>query len=145
MTRRDFHGRTDLRRAAVKRRADARRLFEGGAEHRRGAMYMGGYAIECKLKAVAMEVCDSRTLRDLALALDVDESEVYSHGLESLISHMPFRDRFYSSTVWRDFTRHLNQWRPSWRYDASMPTTRQAESFLDAVDRIYKWLEANTI
>jgi len=145
MSRRDFHGRTDLRKAALKRKADARKLLAGGPEHLRGAMYLGGYAIECKLKAVAMEIYDCDTLRDLAGAWQAKESEVYSHGLEALIEQLPFRSRFYSSEVSQDFVRHVNHWKPSWRYDPSSATQQQAEQFLDSVDRIFKWLEGNSI
>ena len=58
MTRRKHSGRTDLRKAALKRKADAWALLTAkgpaNGRHARGAGYLGGYAIECKLKAIAM-------------------------------------------------------------------------------------------
>ncbi len=57
MSRREHEGRTDMRKAALKRRADAWALLQTGkAQHARAAGYLGGYAIECKLKAIAMEI-----------------------------------------------------------------------------------------
>jgi hypothetical protein len=53
--------------------------------HARGAGYLAGYAIECKAKAIAMEVFDCWTLEELAASWDVDENQVYAHGLEAIL------------------------------------------------------------
>jgi hypothetical protein len=143
MGRYDHDGRTDLRRAAAKRRADAWALVRAGSEHTRAATYLGGYAIECKLKAIAMEAFDCWTLRQLAARWQVPEQDVYSHGLEALIEQLPLRDNFHRSEAWPFFARHVNQWRASWRYDPRNPPVESAQTFLGAVDRVYKWLEAN--
>jgi hypothetical protein len=51
-----------LRKAALKRRSDAWALLDAEGRHARGAGYLGGYAIEWKLKAIAMEVFGCWTL-----------------------------------------------------------------------------------
>lgn len=57
--------------------------------HARGAMYLAGYAVECKIKAIAMEVHSCRTLAQLVTALGVDEQNVFDHGLEAQLGHLP--------------------------------------------------------
>lgn len=143
MSRYEHDGRTDMRKAALKRRADAWRLLRAGKAHSRGAAYLGGYAVECKFKAIAMEVHGVWTLRQLAKVWQVNESEVYTHGLEALAMHLPLYKNFQRSEVWRDFAGHVNHWRPSWRYDPRDWTEEGAENFLTALDRVYKWLDAN--
>jgi hypothetical protein len=145
VTRRGNDGRTDLWKAAIHRRADAWALLGSGPGHARGATYLGGYAIECRLKAVAMEIYGSRTLRGLAERLKVGEDEVYTHGLEALLNHMPqtLRENLRSTDeVWRAFTA-VNRWRPSWRYEPHPFDARDAKDFLKAVDAVFHWLDRN--
>ena len=141
----DHDGRSDLRKAAVRRRADAWHLLRSGLpQHTRAAVYLGGYAIECKLKVAAMEAHDVWTLVGLAARLGVDDRAVYTHGLEALLDHLPARDRFRRADVWRDFSSQVVRWRPSWRYEPRNLSLVGARSFLEAVDRVYDWLSNNT-
>ena len=142
MARRDFHGRTQLRKAGLKRLGDAHALARLEGPHRQGARYLAGYAVECKLKAVAMEVYDCWTLQQLSQRWAVPEAEVYSHSLESLASRLPLYDRLRESDVWRDFVA-VNRWTPAWRYDPVEPTPQATERFLAAVERVLKWLDAH--
>jgi hypothetical protein len=145
MGRKEHSGRTDQRKAALKRKADAHKLLDKDErEHARGAMYLGGYAIECKLKSIAMEVYGCWTFDQLADEWQVSEDVVYSHGLEALATRLPLYNRMKKdSKTWRDFAGLVNRWRPSWRYDPKDWSVDAAETFLDAVDRVYKWLESN--
>jgi hypothetical protein len=127
----EHDGRTDLRKAAIKRRADAWALLRAGSEHTRAATYLGGYAIECKLKAIAMEIYDCYTLRQLATRWNVPESEVYTHGLEALVEQLPLRDNFHKSPVWRDFANQVNRWRASWRYEGDRHATARPDQTSD--------------
>jgi HEPN domain-containing protein len=141
---RDHHGRTDLRRAALKRLNDAKALLRVGKPHARGAAYLAGYAIECKLKAIAMEVFGCWTLEQLARRLRVTERDVYTHGLEALLRALPLYATLRRSQLWRsDFAGRVNQWRVSWRYDPHDADLEWARSFLEAAERVYNWLEAN--
>lgn len=144
MGRTSHNGRTELRKAALHRRADAWKLLESEDDRfGRGAVYLGGYAIECKLKAVAMEVYGCFTLNALAAAWDVDQRAVYTHGLEAFAKRLPLWQRLQHSEVWRDFSAQVNRWRPSWRYDPIPYRWGSAQVFMDAVDRVFKWLDSN--
>jgi len=139
----DYSGRTDQRKAAIRRLADAKKLVESGSPHRQGGLYLAGYAIECRLKAIAMEVFGCWSLAELANKWQVDESEVYSHGLEAMAARLPLYANFQRSPVWRDFATYVNRWKPSWRYNPREPEKTYAEAFTDAVERVFKWLESN--
>ena len=144
MAKRAHSGLSDLRTAAVKRKADAWKLLRrGGAEHTRGAVYLGGYAVECKLKAIAMERHVCWTLEQLALRWQVSEDVVFSHGLEVFLNQLSLYDKLRKSEVGRDFTGQVNQWRPSWRYSPRNWPVAEAEVFMNAVERVYAWLDAN--
>ncbi|MDB5173648.1 MAG: hypothetical protein JWN51_2421 [Phycisphaerales bacterium] len=107
-------------------------------------MYLAGYAIECKLKAVAMEIHRCRTLAELAKKWDVDERNVYTHGLVALAMRLPLWANFQKSPVWLDFVGQVSLWRPSWRYDPQDWANARGLAFLRAVRRIYSWLEHNS-
>lgn len=144
MTRYQYHGRTEQRKAAIKRKADAWALFEKGEQHFRGAMYLAGYAIECKLKATAMEVFEVDNLKELSDRIGGDVNSVYTHGLESLVGLMPFESRFRNGDAWKDFSLYVNRWSPAWRYDHRNPSRDEVETYLAAVNNVYRWLEANS-
>jgi hypothetical protein len=142
MGKRDHEGRTDMSRAGAKRRADAWALVRAGSEHTRGALYLGGYAIECKLKAIAMEIYGCWTLQQLAVRWRVPEQNVYTHGLEAFLEQLPLRDRLHDSDAWDSFAR-VNKWRASWRYNPENVPIETATKFLKAVDEVYRWLDVN--
>lgn len=165
MAWKDYNGRTELRKASLKRLADAYALLgepllplkgrdlkrhqaacsvlRSGGNHAQGARYLGGYAVECRMKAIAMEVYGCWTLDELAKALGLDERDVYTHGLECLARYLPCFNRWRKSRDWRDFAKHVNQWRPSWRYDPNDVPESTAKAFLDAVRKTLNWLDAN--
>lgn len=140
---REHDGRTDMWKAAIKRKADAHRLFESGRPHYTGAMYLAGYAIECRMKAILMDAYHVLTLKELADRMSLNEKDVFTHGLEGLIEVAPFGDSMRHSPVWRDFVEQVILWKPSWRYDPRERTESEARNFLDAVDRVYLWLDTN--
>lgn len=104
---------------------------------------MGGYAIECKLKALALEMFRCNTLEELAIRWKVEDRDVYHHGLEVFAKRLEFWQNFKQSEVWRDFAREVNQWRTSWRYNPIPVSVRDAQTFLRSVDRVFQWLECN--
>jgi hypothetical protein len=107
---------------------------------------MGGYAVECRLKAIAMEIYGCWTLRELSERLDVTENDVFQHGLEALLGKMPkgLQDNMKADrSVWRAFTGQVNRWKVSWRYAPRPLTGEEAQTFLYAVDTVFDWLDAN--
>lgn len=142
-TKREHTGRSDLQTAAIKRRADAWALLSVGARHARGAAYLGGYAVECNLKAIAMETYGCWTLPELARRWRVDDRDIFAHGLEALMKRLPLYQRFKSGVAWYPFASQVNRWRVEWRYDPADWTTGEARKFLAAVDEVIAWLERN--
>jgi hypothetical protein len=141
--RKDHQGRSELRKASRKRLEDAYALLEAGSEHAHCARFLGGYAVECKMKAIAMEAYGCWTLAKLAEKWKVDEQEVFTHGLERFAKRLPCYYRWRNSPAWSDFASKVNMWRPWWRYDPHDVSVGIAEAFLDAVERTLNWLEAN--
>lgn len=145
MSQRTHNGRTDLRKAASKRLSDARALLASPGLHARGAAYLAGYAIECKLKAIAMEIYGCWDLDELAARWRLPRQEVYSHGLEAFLSRLPgMYKRLRRSRLWRSaFASQVNQWRVDWRYDPRDWSNEKAEAFFVAVEEVYNWLDSN--
>ena len=141
MTRREYEGRTELRKAGLHRLAEAEALRDAGAAHTLCAKYLAGYAVECGLKTIAMEVFGVWTLTELADRLGVGEDDLFHHGLEALASNLPFFGKMQKSEIWRDFT-YVNQWRPSWRY-SPVRSSRDAQAFIEAVKKVRRWLDVN--
>lgn len=141
-----YQGITEQTKAAVHRKMDAKALLSDGEPHTRGAMYLAGYAIECKIKAKAMELHKCKSLDDLREKLDLQDESVYSHRLESLVNDLlpkGTRDRLFQGRAKVAFTSHVNQWLPEWRYDPTSPGLERATEFLEAVDVVWDWLENN--
>ncbi|QYK46991.1 MAG: hypothetical protein KF838_09360 [Phycisphaeraceae bacterium] len=139
-------GITEQAKAAFHRKRDSRALFDDGANHTRGAMYIGGYAIECKIKAKSMEIYKCRSLSELRAKRELSEDQVFIHGLESLIVNLLPNDvskRLRAGSAWRAFTSQVNLWSPQWRYRQDNPSREAALNFLDAVDEVWNWLEKN--
>ena len=143
MSRHEHQGRTELHRAANKRLRDAEVLLAAGREHAACATYIAGYAVECRLKAVALETFGCWTLTQLAAKWHVDERKVFVHGLEVLFKNLPCYNRFRNSEAWQPFARTVNLWRPSWRYSASVVEVDTAQAFLEDVKSVLAWLGKN--
>ncbi|MCC6321376.1 MAG: hypothetical protein IT438_08075 [Phycisphaerales bacterium] len=139
-------GISEQAKAAIYRRKDARALFSKGEPHARGAMYLAGYAIECKIKAKAMERHRCSTLAALRKKLDLEHESVYSHGLEALVTDLlpkGTRLRLFTGEARLAFTSQVNTWSPEWRYDPKSPGVPKAQKFLEAIGEVWDWLENN--
>jgi hypothetical protein len=142
MGHREHDGLTDLRKAGTRRLNDAEALLGDGEVHERGAAYLAGYAVECKLKCVAMGELSCWNLKDLARRWKVDDRVVYTHGLECLVRRLASYRRFRESTVWMLFVTQVSKWRPSWRYSPDV-VDLDAHEFVKAVKGVVKWFEVN--
>jgi HEPN domain-containing protein len=112
-------------------------------------MYMAGYGIECLLKTKLMRLFECRHLRELEeellrrRALPA-RATVLTHQLEMLLRLAKVMDRLrQNSVLWRDFN-VVNRWVPAWRYTADLSNREDAEDFVQAVDKVSKWIEHNT-
>jgi len=125
---------------------DARALFQ--ARRWRGAMYMAGYSIECRLKAKLMRMFDCRHLRELEEELRrrgtlPADATVFSHQLEILLRLTQALDRLRrNEPIWRSFN-IVNRWVPGWRYSADLSKREDAEDFLEAIDKVAHWIDNN--
>lgn len=114
----------------------------------RGSMYVAGYSIECLLKTKLMRMFDCRHLRDLEEELQRREmlaahATIFTHQLEVLLRLANGLDRLRQNEEhWRLFNM-VNRWVPAWRYAADLSNREDAEDFLDAVNRVSRWIENN--
>lgn len=133
-------------KAGLHRLEDARLLF--GCERWRGSMYLGGYAVECLLKARLMRMFGCRHLDALEARLKNRgllsvRSTVFTHSLLLLLRLTGAEQRLQNdATNWGDF-QIVNNWIPAWRYSVDQSNQRRAEVFLEAVERVCHWLEVN--
>jgi hypothetical protein len=140
------NGMTTLTRAGQRRLADARALAQRGEAHARGAMYLAGYAVECRIKARAIEQHRCLTLDHLCTKLRLSRKDVYSHDLSRLVVLLFSREtlaRLASSPRTGQAWSRVAAWSSDWRYDSASTTQRNAEQFLDDVRDVKLWIESN--
>jgi hypothetical protein len=146
MARETHHGVGEQSKASQRRRDDAQVLLN--AARWRGAMYLGGYSVECLLKSRLMKKFECRTLRELDEELKdrgliAAEATMYTHQFESLLRVTGHLDRLRKDlTLWPSFA-IVNRWVPAWRYDPDLSKREEAEDFFEALDRITSWIRAN--
>jgi len=144
---RDLHyGVSEQAKASRHRIDDARALFN--AVRWRGSMYMAGYAIECLLKTKLMQMYNCRHLRELEDELQrrgvlSSHGTVFTHQLEALLKLTQGLDRLrQNQNLWRMFNT-VNRWVPAWRYTANPANREDAHDFMNAVERIMRWIDYN--
>jgi adenosyl cobinamide kinase/adenosyl cobinamide phosphate guanylyltransferase len=146
MSRGDFQGRITQHKAAARRLKDAWAILEKGPEHAQCAKYLGGYAVECKLKAIAMEIYNCWTLEELADRLHLRSEDVFSHNLERLAKRLTnLYGKLRDGEVGHSFV-EVNKWKPAWRYEPGQVNRKANESakdFLSHVCAVYNWLDRN--
>ncbi len=137
MSRYEHTGRTDQAKAALKRYIDAQRLQ---AQRRwRGAMYMAGYSVECRLKARLMERYDLNTLAQLDEEIERrlgHRVNVFTHSIEVLFGLTGARDRLLRDRVHPSALRAYqwcNRWKPAWRYMPDEGSEDECNGFMVAV------------
>jgi HEPN domain-containing protein len=143
MTRQRFSGYSEQWKASIHRHVDAQRLFD--AQRWRGAMYLAGYAVECRLKAQLMRRWDCWNLPELEGELQQRnlQTSAYTHNLEALLALSGGQDRMRQNrSTWRAFN-EVNRWLPAWRYSPDGASREQCEDFLEAVQVILNWIDHN--
>ena len=112
---------------------DARALLDDGPAHSRGAMYLAGYAIECKIKAKAMELHGCATLSELRAQLRLSSENVYSHALESLVTDLlpkGTKNRLFGGWARVPFITQVNTWSPTGDMIQAFRVCRRPGNFL---------------
>jgi HEPN domain-containing protein len=144
MARRPHSGVTDQRKAGIHRLEDAQVLFQNGRW--RGAMYLAGYAVECRIKYKLMRRWNCFNLLELERRFaerGIAEAP-FTHNLEILLRAANATDRLkQNERVWQKFTHVVNFWEPAWRYSSNPASERAAREFLEAVEMTVRWIENN--
>lgn len=147
MSKYQHTGRTEQTTAALKRYTDALRLQ---AQRRwRGAMYVAGYSVECKLKARLMEQYNLNTLEELEgeIARRLRRPvNVFTHNIEVLFGLTGARDRLLQSTTHPNALRayqECNKWKPAWRYKPDDGTEDECNDFMEAVKEFRTYIASN--
>ena len=141
-----FSGVSEQSKAGKHRMDDARALLN--AVRWRGAMYMAGYSVECLLKTKLMRIFNCRNLRELEEELQgkrilAAQATVFTHQLELLLRLTNAIDRLRQNEEhWRLFNM-VNRWVPAWRYTADQANADDAKDFLEAVEKVSRWIENN--
>lgn len=142
--KRDKHsGVSEQWKASIHRLEDARALLK--ASRWRGAMYLAGYAVECRLKWKLMSQLRCRNLRELEEELQRRglSPHPYTHNLDSLLTLARGDQRMRrSGNAWRTFVR-VNRWSPAWRYAADLGSRGEAEGFVADVEKVIQWVDHN--
>lgn len=142
MSKRDFSGRASQAKAGIKRLSDAKKLRD--REGWRGAMYLAGYYIECKLKASLMEMHGIWTLEELESKLSQRTGksiQAFTHNIEVLMIHTGALKRM-DSIARRAFAK-CNQWKTNWRYDPGNSSKDECEAFINAVETLGHFIDRN--
>jgi hypothetical protein len=148
MGRKDSQGLVEIRAAGHRRLRDAEAILKSDTPlwQAHCAKYLAGYAVECQLKAVAMEKYGCRTLDELRIKRSISEDGIFTHGLEKLAKAVPsLYNHLRKSEIWRTFA-HVCTWSPAWRYKPGEVTPREREAaliFLEEVKAVRRWLENN--
>lgn len=137
-----YAGRTEQHKASFARRRDANVLR--AAQRWRGAMYLLGYAIECRLKARLMERHGVYRLDALEERLSSRlgaEVELKTHSLAYLFE-LADAHRRLRGHVRRDYNMCVRR-RVDWRYSPDAGNKEDCNAFLQCAERLMKFIDAN--
>jgi len=142
-----------LRAVAERRFADATCLLDSrNRERANGAMYMGGFVIECFLKALLLERFPNLKTRVSPATLSKRDQEIlqllYSHELDKMLEYLPELQKKLSHSnmqsgggnVWRRFKEICAHWTIYARYSPRLESLDYAEQYLNTIREVKKWL-----
>lgn len=140
----EFGGITEQRKAANKRLKDARSLQKDARW--RGAMYLGGSAIECQLKAKLMAAYQARTIEELERKTGGKSKGLWDHNLFALLGMLREKNPSFPGTNLK-FHQAFNLcgvWKSNWRYNPNDGNKADCDSFMKAIDVVQKFIDANS-
>ncbi|MBC8236237.1 HEPN domain-containing protein [bacterium] len=117
-----------LLQSAYERLRDARVLVRRGNKRYTGAVYLGGYVIECLLKAA---ICVEQRTERLPV-------KYRTHELESLLETTGYRPTMTPEIAAK--FRVIVGWNVQLRYQGRQYQANDARTFLTYVEVIRKWL-----
>lgn len=135
-------GKTDLIKAGIHRLKDAWQLLESG--RLRGAMYLAGYAVECKLKARLLDQHRVVTLAELERVLQRKMRRrigLYIHDLNGLGSLLAGWNRLSGFPAFQRCWKVALSWSVEWRYAREHALVQEARAFLSSIEECLRWIE----
>jgi hypothetical protein len=110
---------------------------------------LAGYAVECGLKAFLIRRLEARhisarNLLDVAWALGFhkDERRFCTHDLEFLRDECGLHALMEGDPPAREDFMICLKWKPGWRYRSGrVETGVEPREFVDAMARVYRWVE----
>ena len=139
-------GVSEVGKAAGHRLSDAHVLLANGRW--RTAIYLAGYAVECRLKAKLMRKYGCDHLDDLgheltARGMTREADRVFTHSLELLLNLTGRMAVLRADAGRLKQFNTVNRWQPAWRYTASMSDADEATDFVAAAADLCRWIENN--
>ena len=128
-----------FRRAAEQRWLAARWLF-GESPYYLDAIYLGGYAVECALKALILHRTPNRKFPDIYVEITSGQKAHDFEFLRGILRRKPINIVIPKSTM-EEF-RKVATWSTSLRYETKRIGYDVGSDFLSAVARIRDWAEA---
>ncbi len=126
-----------FRRAAHQRLEEARFLLEKG-RYTTAAVYLGGYAVECMLKALLLSRVPAPTRIDVLRSFKGTKAHDFDWlrgGLSQRGVHLP--DEI------KDCLSRVATWTTDLRYDPAEISLQRAEEFLADSERILGWIQGS--
>ena len=146
MNRNSHNGVSELAIVSHQRLEDAKALLN--ASRWRGAMYVGGYAVECLLKTKLMQIYDCNNLGELEDLLRQrsilpTHRTIFTHQLEDLLRLTPGYNRLTQDRNFWHMFQVINLWTPQWRYTTKQTTHQEATRFLTFLENVMHWIDTN--
>lgn len=143
-----------IRMVAQRRYEDAKFLLNTGSNARmNAAMYLGGFALECLLKARLLDKYSflKRSVPTPLAAKDQAKLRglIYqSHDLATMVDSLPElvkslqrRDKEYQTNLAATLTQVCGEWTIFARYSPKNATQAEARRFLERIEELRKWLQ----
>lgn len=137
-TAKRFQGISEQKEAGKQRLKDSEKLFE--AKRYRGAMYLAGYSVECKLKTRLMEEKQVKTLDQLSTKLGIDTK---IHDLTFLASKLSGWSRLFCQRYFQQHWGRITNWSVNWRYAPEIQANFEAERFVHSVKEVVSCIDRN--
>jgi len=126
-------------------------LNSGENARTNGAMYMGGFVIECLLKALLLERHPNLQVPTDLAKLSPSDREVhslpFSHELDAMLGFLPEVEKKLNvitdvdgRPVWPRFRAVCEQWTVYARYSPKLAKAQEGERFLNTIREVKQWM-----
>jgi hypothetical protein len=138
----DTYNRRTLLRASRRRKEDATALYE--ANRYTGAIYLGGYVIECSLKSLICYNITTNNFKETNLFKQGERGNTL-HNLATLLSEIPELHRSITTDRTGTYKAAWNKITSAWqkdelRYGEAQGDEAESKNFLEAVKLLHQKL-----